>query len=85
MVACCIGCWERQCDAFFWEKFDGDPIAGVGPISLDAAAVSCLDVLALPLFQIGAEEDVLDFGLTDVNAEFESCVSEDGDGIRGIL
>ncbi len=85
VVAVCVGCWEWQGDAFFWEKFNGDPIAGVRPISLDAAAVSCLDVLALPLLQSGIVEDVFDFGLTDVDAEFESCVSKDGNGIGGVL
>ncbi len=85
VVAGCVGCWEWQGDAFFGEKFNGDPIAGVGPISLDAAAVSCLDVFALPLLEVGAEEDVFDFGLTDVDAEFETGVSKDGDGIGGVL
>ena len=85
VVAGCVGRRKWQGDAFFWEKFNGDPIAGVGPISLDAAAVSCLDVFALPLLEVGAEEDVFDFGLTDVDAEFETGVSKDGDGIGGVL
>ena len=70
MVAGFIGCWNGEGDAFFWEKFDGDPIAGVGPFGLDAAAVSGFDVLALPLFEDGIVEDVFDLGLTDVQAEF---------------
>ncbi len=83
MVAGFIYRWNGEGDAFFGGKFDGDPIAGVGPFGLDAAAVSGFDVLALPLFEDGIVEDVLDFGLTDVQAEFESCVSVDGDGICG--
>ena len=70
MVASFIYRWNGKGDAFFWEKFDGDPIAGVGPSGLDAAAVSGFDVLALPLFEDGIVEDVLDFGLADVQAEF---------------
>ena len=70
VVAGFIDCWNGEGDAFFGEKFDGDPIAGVGPFGLDAAAVSCFDVLALPLFENGIEKDVFDFGLTDVQAEF---------------
>ena len=85
MVAGFIGCWNREGDAFFGEKFNGDPIAGVGPFGLDAAAVSCFDILALPLFEDGVVKDVFDFGLADVQSEFESCVSVDGDGIRGVL
>ncbi len=85
VVAGFIDCWNGEGDAFFWEKFDGDPIAGVGPFGLDAAAVSGFDVLALPLFEDGVVIDVFDLGLTDVQAEFESCVSVDGDGIGGVL
>ena len=70
MVAGFIYRWNGEGDAFFGEKFDGDPIAGVGPFGLDAAAVSGFDVLALPLFEDGIVEDVLDFGLADVQAEF---------------
>ncbi len=60
VVAGFIDCWNGEGDAFFGEKFDGDPIAGVGPFGLDAAAVSCFDVLALPLFEDGIVEDVFD-------------------------
>ena len=70
VVAGFIDCWNGEGDAFFGEKFDGDPIAGVGPFGLYAAAVSGFDVLALPLFEDGIVEDVLDFGLADVQAEF---------------
>ncbi len=70
VVAGFIDCWNGEGDAFFWEKFDGDPIAGVGPSGLDAAAVSGFDVLALPLFEDGVVIDVFDLGLADVQAEF---------------
>ncbi len=70
MVAGLIGFGNLKGDAFFGEKFDGDPVAGVGPFGLDAAVVSGFDVLALPLFEDGVVKDVLDFGLADVQAEF---------------
>ena len=83
VVAGFIDCWNWEGDAFLGEKFDGDPIAGVGPFGLDAAAVSGFDVLALPLFEDGIVEDVFDLRLADVQAEFEPCVSVDGDGVGG--